>query len=250
MSAARYGEQDARRMRLLLLPGMDGTGTLFEPLLEALPASLPATVVAYPCDKPYGYSELLPFVEEAAPAEDAFVVLGESFSGPLALMAAARRPPGLRGVILCASFARSPLRACVSRLRGLVRPWWFRATPLALLSWALLGRRTTDRLRHLLREAAGRVDPAVMAARARAVLSVDVETELRVCPVPILYLSGTEDRVVSARSLANIRRVRPDVETMAIVAPHLVLQAAAKEAARAIERFAATCAALKSGTGL
>jgi hypothetical protein len=30
-------------MHLLLLPGMDGTGQLFDPLLGALPPSLPAS---------------------------------------------------------------------------------------------------------------------------------------------------------------------------------------------------------------
>ena len=37
------------QVRLLLLPGMDGTGDLYEPLIEAL--SLPAYVVSYPTDE-------------------------------------------------------------------------------------------------------------------------------------------------------------------------------------------------------
>src|SRR6516225_8307668 len=96
-------------MHLLLLPGMDGTGRLFEPLLPFLPPSLVAVVLAYPPDRPLDYAELLPYVEAAIPDGQEFLVLGESFSGPLALLLAARQPPGLRGIILCASFARSPL---------------------------------------------------------------------------------------------------------------------------------------------
>ena len=35
-------------MKLVLLPGMDGTGRLFEPLLNFLPAWLAPIVIAYP----------------------------------------------------------------------------------------------------------------------------------------------------------------------------------------------------------
>ena len=39
-------------IRLVLLPGMDGTGILFEPLLEILPSDLHAKVVSYPVNEP------------------------------------------------------------------------------------------------------------------------------------------------------------------------------------------------------
>jgi pimeloyl-ACP methyl ester carboxylesterase len=104
-------------MHLILLPGMDGTGRLFGPLLRILPPGLEAAVVAYPADRPCGYAELLPLVEAAVPDGGEFLILGESFSGPLASLLAARRPRRLRGVILCASFARSPLPSFISRLR-------------------------------------------------------------------------------------------------------------------------------------
>lgn len=56
-----------RHVHLLLLPGMDGTSRLFEPLLAALPATLPATAIAYPTHAPFGYDELLPLILAAIP---------------------------------------------------------------------------------------------------------------------------------------------------------------------------------------
>ena len=94
-------------MRLLLLPSMDGTGLLFEPLVQALPPSLQARAVAYPPDQPLGYNDLLPLVQATAAEGGDFVVVGESFSGPLALMLAADRPVDLPCVVLCASFVRN-----------------------------------------------------------------------------------------------------------------------------------------------
>ena len=49
--------------RLVLLPGMDGTGVLFEPLLEVLPCEFEPIVVRYPPDKALGYEALLDVVQ-------------------------------------------------------------------------------------------------------------------------------------------------------------------------------------------
>src|SRR5262249_18941677 len=132
----------------MLLPGMDGTGRLFEPLIRHLPPELEPVVVAYPGDQPYGYTELLPLVEAAIPDEDDFVVLGESFSGPLALILAAQQPPRLRGVILCASFAVSPLPVSVRWLRGILRHILVHMVPFSLVRHALLGRFDSPALGH------------------------------------------------------------------------------------------------------
>jgi pimeloyl-ACP methyl ester carboxylesterase len=220
---------------------MDGTGRLFEPLLPFLPPSLAAAVVAYPPDRPHDYAELLPHVEAAIPGGQEFLVLGESFSGPLAVLLAARRPPGLRGIILCASFARSPLPPFARWLRCLIRPWCFRAVPRSLLRRVLLGRFGTPSLAQMVEAAIAAVRPEVLAARARAILAVDVGTQLRVCPVPILYLAATEDRLVSRRSLGHIRGIQPRVEAVVLAGPHLLLQVAPVEATRVIQSFAASC---------
>jgi pimeloyl-ACP methyl ester carboxylesterase len=229
-------------MHLLLLPGMDGTGRLFAPLLAFLSPTMTPTVVAYFPDRSCGYAELLPLVEEVVPDGREFLVLGESFSGPLALLLAAQQPPGLRGVVLCATFARSPLPYFARWLRGLIRPWWFRAVPRWLIRWGLLGRFETPPLRQLVEAAIAEVQPKVLAARARAILAVDVGSQLQACPVPVLYLAATEDRLVRRSNFGYISRLQKRVEAVTLVGPHLVLQVAPEKAARVIEAFAASCA--------
>lgn len=216
-------------MRLLLLPGMDGTGRLFQPLLAALPPEISAIVVSYPVDRPLGYDELLPLVEVAVPAEP-FVVMGESFSGPLALMLASRHPPGLKGVVLCASFVRFPLQVS-ERWRDVVRPWMFRWQPTWLLAWVLLGRRAWGPLGRALRQAVRSVSPDTFAARARAVARVDVTCELGSCHVPILYLRASDDMVVRPGNAALIAARRPDAEVVVLPGPHLLVQSAPHEVA-------------------
>jgi pimeloyl-ACP methyl ester carboxylesterase len=51
-------------------------------------------------DQALRYDELLPLVLEHLPTDRPFVVLGESFSGPLAIRIAAVRPPCLRALVL------------------------------------------------------------------------------------------------------------------------------------------------------
>src|SRR2546430_17674636 len=114
---------------LVLLPGLDGSGLLFRPLIDHLPPELDPIVVAYPPDRALGYDELLPLALKALPTSAPFALLGESFSGPLALMAAARAPEGLQAVILCATFVRKPLLAHIPLLRHLVRGPCFRVVP-------------------------------------------------------------------------------------------------------------------------
>ncbi len=223
-------------VRLVLLPGMDGTGILFEPLLEALPPGVAARVVAFPSSEPQTYLELLPSVLASLEGDGASVLLGESFSGPLALMAAAEAPPGLRGVILGASFVRNPTRL-PAWARVAARGPLFRLSGRFVKTGAIIGGDAPPSTLALLEEAHRAVSPGVMALRAREILAVDVREPLRRCPVPVFYLGAAGDRLVRRRSFEEIRRIRPDVVDRWVPGPHMILQARPKESAEAILHF-------------
>ncbi len=93
---------------LVLLPGMDGTGELFAPLVAALNSGFKTVVVRYPPNEVLSYAELESIARASLPTNEPFFILGESFSGPIAVSIAASAPPGLKGLILCASFVRNP----------------------------------------------------------------------------------------------------------------------------------------------
>jgi pimeloyl-[acyl-carrier protein] methyl ester esterase len=226
-------------MHLILLPGMDGTGLLFQPLLQALGDRYSASVVAYPATEPRSYEELELLILERLPTHENFVIIAESFSGPLALRIAARRPPRLRGIVLCATFVSNPLRILPLWLAPAVRPWMFRLSPKWLQSRVLLGQRAPAELRSLFARAQAAVSPEVFACRTRAILSVDVARELAGCRYPILYLQGRRDRIVAAHNLRLIRTLNPDVAVGEVDAPHLVLQAAPVDSVRHISAFIA-----------
>ncbi|MGH3626194.1 MAG: hypothetical protein ACRDRL_01935, partial [Sciscionella sp.] len=70
---------------------MDGTGDLFAPLIDALGDNIPCSVVRYP-DESLDYAGHEAIARAALPANGPYVILGESFSGPIAVSIAASEP--------------------------------------------------------------------------------------------------------------------------------------------------------------
>jgi pimeloyl-[acyl-carrier protein] methyl ester esterase len=222
---------------LVLLPGLDGSVAMFGPLVGSAPVDVDVITVPYPAGGANTYPELLPSVQAALPRDRPFHLLGWSFGGPLALMAAAARPPRLRGVILAASFVKSPIPYLPAWTRHLARPWLFRLYPLASQLKALVGGFATPDLRKLLAQAHREAGPEALACRVRAALSVDVGPELKGCPVPLLYLRADADEVIPPSRAREIREQVPAVEVVDIEGPHLALVTNAAAAWQALSAF-------------
>jgi pimeloyl-ACP methyl ester carboxylesterase len=224
---------------IVLLPGMDGTGSLFQPLVREFPPTVGVSIVSYPGDIASTYPELVSIVAKAVPRGVPYILVAESYSGPVAILLAATQPDLLRGVVLSASFASNPLPMWLRWTSMFQRfPWPAMALPRGVLRLLLAGGGSPREIPDAVRAALGRVKPAVLLHRVRQVLGVDVSSALREVRVPMLYLAGSRDRLVGLRGLAQIRRARPEVRTAVLVAPHLLLQASPGEAAQAIVGFA------------
>ncbi len=222
---------------LVLLPGLDGTGLLFGPLVAALPAGVRAEVMRYPADRELTYGTLAAEVAAGLPRGGPFLLVGESFGGPLAVLLAAGRPAGLVGVVLCATFVTCPWPALGRLVRPLVRPLPFRLYPAYKRAVHRTRREPAPGSWAAAAAVSRLVRPAVIAGRVRMVLSVDVREALRACPVPILYLRGSHDRLVPAGNLRQIRAIRPDVSAVTIASSHQVLQKRPAETAAAMVEF-------------
>lgn len=219
---------------LLLMPGMDGTGDLFDPL--AAVTRRPTHRVSFPTDVALSPEELVDHAARATPGGP-YAIVAESWSGPTAIRLAARRPPGLAALVLAGTFILPPVRAplCLGLPLAAVA---LRAPPPAwALRLLLIGRDAGDEEVERLRSSILRNRPGVLTARAKQVLTVDVREELRRVEVPMLYLRATADRLVSRRSRDEVVAVRPDVRVAEIDAPHLLLQRAAARAMEVVEGF-------------
>ena len=224
------------KVALVLLPGMDGTGLLFPDFITALGQDIEAIVVSYPQDKTLSYVELKKLVRSFLPVNKPYFILGESFSGPIAISIAATMPTGFLGLILCCTFAKNPL-PLLKVARPLMALLPVTATPLSLLNYFLMGRFSTPELRSSLGRAVAAVSPAVLKNRACEVLSVDVSVALSTIKVPVLYLRSSEDRVVQKSSSELIATLAPQTQIVDFVAPHFLLQVLPCESASVVTNF-------------
>lgn len=226
-------------LALVLLPGLDGTGRLFESFLGALPPMLKPTVVPLPRDT-HDYPALETQVGRFLPQGQPFAILAESFSGPLALQIAALGHPHLVAIILVASFASQPVAWIPRFARHVVHAFVFRLPGQTLLMrWLLFGRSAPAALIESTVDCLRSADPAVLAGRIKAALAVDATEAFVRCPVPMLYLGGTRDRLISPQTAVRLKILRGDLECVMLDAPHFVLQRAPAAAARAVTEFLA-----------
>jgi pimeloyl-ACP methyl ester carboxylesterase len=209
-------------MKLVLLPGLDGTGLLFQPLVEVLSGEFDIQIISYPTDRVLGYSELTEYVATSLPA-DKFVLLAESFSGPVAYRIAKRKPKNLQSVIFVASFLSSPGKGMLKlanhlpmgRLARLPVPGWFARK-------YLFGAPVSGEMLLLLRKALCRVATGVVSNRLGEISRL-VAPEAP-CEAKSIYIQGTTDWLVPASSVEDFRSTCRDLTVFPVQGGHFLLQ--------------------------
>jgi pimeloyl-ACP methyl ester carboxylesterase len=216
---------------------MDGTGELFSDFVDALPVWVVPEIIRFPGTKSLSCTQLEAETRSALSGPGPFVLLGESFSSPLAVSLAASAPNGLCGLVICAGFVAPPVWGALRAVASLITPAACWAVQSRSAARILLGPDAPQPLVKKLRSAIYSVNPGVMADRLRAVLKCDAQAELRRVPVPILYIAATKDLLVREASLRIVQRIRPDTEVARISGPHLVAQREPSDTAKAVTEF-------------
>lgn len=231
------------RTPAILLPGIDGSGRLFAPLLAAGPRGIAPSIVSFPPGAPLGYDALVDRVRAALPHRR-FLLVAESFSGPIAVRLAAERPRLLAGLVLAATFLHRPLHPLLHPIRGLVGARLFGLPmPAAVVRHFMAGADAPDALVREVQSAVGATTPEVMALRAVEAMRADVRAELRRVDVPILVLLPARDRLIRADVGDEILGLRPDADVVRLDAPHMILQRAPHACLAHVEELAARTSA-------
>ena len=216
-------------MKLVLLPGLDGTGKLFTPLIEALPSSIDIQVITYPLDKKQSYHELTEYVKQNLPQED-FILLAESFSGPIAYRVALSKPKHLKSLILVATFLENPrpiLSKVILSSGVLTLP-----VPTILTRAFFLGFSTNKKIIKLFNETIKTISPSLIQYRLKQI------TQLKPCTekikLTITYIQASNDNLVPSSSLRDWQKVCDDISVFKIKGKHFILQANPTRCAEAI----------------
>ncbi|PLY04386.1 MAG: alpha/beta hydrolase [Desulfuromonas sp.] len=212
--------------RLFLLPGLDGTGLLFAPLLAALPSGCAAEVISYPTDKPLSFAEHVAHVKKRLPTSTPFTLLAESFSGPIAIDILAAGGFPVDKAIFVATFAASPRPGLLRLLNTLPLERLFGWNiPDRLIRHFCLGHEAApDRVKEF-RAAVRSVTPAVLARRLQILTNIDCRAKLHQIETPCLYLQAASDKLVPEQAAKDFATRLTGSTVRTIPGPHLLLQA-------------------------
>jgi pimeloyl-[acyl-carrier protein] methyl ester esterase len=221
---------------IVLLPGLNGTARLLEDVRVRLAVKRPAAVIDYPTDRKLGYGELVELVRARLP-DGRFVVLGESFSGPIAIELAASMPERVAGLILAVSFARRPLLFGAAFAQGwlslrMPRPGWAMAA-------ALMGSQGTPGLKKALLQILASIPHDVVAFRVGEAMKADKRNQLKDVPCPVLYIAGKRDWLLGRRPMKEVAVLAKRFKLAEIDGPHMLLATHSAEAAEIIDGFCA-----------
>jgi pimeloyl-[acyl-carrier protein] methyl ester esterase len=223
---------------IVLLPGMDGTGALFADFVSALGKDFLPIIISYPENQELDYAVLEEIVRAQLPINQPYLLLGESFSGPVAISIAASRPTGLIALVLSCSFVRNPVPA-FRPLKHSLRFLPVKSKLMEFIFARLLAGTSSARIRTELKKALSRVSAATLRARFRTIIKTDYSAKLQQIQVPTLYLKASHDHVVPASAIKTITRLLPSVQVVSFKGPHLLLQTLPGEVATIIKNFTA-----------
>lgn len=218
---------------IVLLPGLEGSGLLFAAIETELSQFARVTVVRYPNDAGLQYADYVRFVQTQI-AGRTVILLGESFSGPIAILTALASRQSVAGLILTSTFQRSPWPGWLLRQLAKLD---LRTVPRGLKNFGMLGFWADHATSRAIWEVVDAVPPEVLSQRLCAVSRVDVRDAFRQLSCPVLVLHGTRDAVVPPYRLPSLKTTGKDVQIAMIPGPHMLLQVQAKPAAEQISHF-------------
>lgn len=219
-------------MRVILLPGLDGTGLLFSPLLKQLPGDINTEVISYPNNENLSYLQLEDYVRSKLPKNEEFIFIAESFSGVIAYNIARTAPSNLMSIIFVASFLKSPLEI-LHLLNRLPLSWLFKQhAPEFVVKHYLLGDKAEMAAVKLFREAISKVSGKILASRFREV--ANLRCVLEKLDIPCAYIQAKDDKLVPANNFNLFRETITDIKIIPVSGPHFILQANPVECAKVI----------------
>lgn len=224
-----------KEVSIVLLPGLNGTTGLFKPLMDNIPEEYNVLPLSYPSDQKLSYPELKTLIQEKLNTiSGSYILLGESFSGPLSLMIARDKPKGLVGIVLVATFVQAP-----NVKLGQFLPWQLGFTltkPLYSLR-LLVSQNKNKSLINSISTELQKVKPEVLADRIQSIFSVNAISDLKHCEIPLAYFRGTKDFVVPKKNLDVILKHKPDIKVASFETQHFLLQSKPKQAWQEILSF-------------
>ena len=216
-------------MKIILLPGLDGTGKLLQDYRSCLPASVTSRIWELPTDGPQLPKSFAESLKLNLSIEEPIFLLAESFSGPIAYQLIQQSENIVKGLILVSSFFSSP-SFLVRSLGWLpIDKFPIRRPPAWALRWLCVGSGASKKCLQYVQDANASVPKSVVVKRIKALASLDEPRNA--VEIPCLYLQPSDDRLVPKWHAINLGKICSNLRVRTVQGPHFLLQTRARECA-------------------
>jgi len=200
---------------------MDGTGNLFLPLLRYLKDE-DIQIVTLPNSGNQDYLSIMERVEEQLPTED-YIIVAESFSGPVGALLAKKQVTNLKGVVFVATFLSPPNKLLLKLSKFIPVKAAIRLPgSQLLLRHFLLGYNASQEAVELFIETIKELDPNVIRKRIGTIQQLLLE-RMNV-GIPSVYIQAEQDKLIPFNKAEEFRQHFTDIELFTVKGPHFLLQ--------------------------
>lgn len=216
----------------VLLPGLDGSGIMFAPLVKLLSGHYQCSVVNYPKDELLDYAQLTTLVFSHLPEKEDFILVAESFAGPIAYLLAQNPPPNLKLIIYGASFIENPNKMLL-KMRFLI-PFIIKLSrylPDFLFNLLLFGIKASGELARPMKAIIE--DFPLNTFKHRLNLLADLSLPSERSDIEAIYIRPKSDFLVTNDGYESVVK-RHDTKKYIVPGTHFIFQSNPDECARII----------------
>jgi len=208
-------------VKVLLIPGMDGTGKLFSPLLDELPSGVDTQVICLndlknqnPIDQALEIASLI--------GSEEVIILSESYSGYIAYHLSLLPNLNIKHVIFAASFLENP--TWLSRLNKLLPLNLVRSglIPDIALSSVLFAQRNNKKLVNIFNSSLKLISNSTLRRRLNVIANLVRPSES--LSVPCTYVQASNDYLVSNKSVDVFKELCININIVKASGGHFIVQ--------------------------
>lgn len=231
-------------MKLVLLPGMDGTGELFSDFVSNFDGE--TVVISLPQSGPQEHEFLAKAIERKLPNED-YILLAESFSGGIVPELLKRNLIHLKGVIFVASFLSCPNRLFLP-IAKLLPLQALASAPLSKVAvkYLLLGQDASNTLLSKFVGITKSIPKQVLKNRLKVMSKQRLP--LATFDIPSVYVQACSDKLITAQKSRELGKTFKNIRFIEVDGPHFILQAKPKESAHLVAEAIASILNYKEGS--
>jgi len=220
------------------MPGLDGTGNMFQPLISSLGDEIKTYTISYPFDQHLSYDELSGFVRNKLKNfDEQLVLLAESFSGPVAVKLLQNSLPNIKAVIFSATFCESPKSVLVLLSKFLpVAAILKLPFPNAVIKYFCFGYDCSPETIDLFKKTISKSNAKVLSQRIIEISRLKFKGQ-NLSNIPCCYIQAQYDKFVPHSAFQSFLKIAPDIQLIKIKGPHFILQAKPQECKESIVKF-------------